>query len=940
MSVPRINSRIGRAVAFSQPATRRYVHQDSFRQHRFTRPLTPIRPRHQRRRSWPLGSSAIHNIPTTRAISFSRVLPNIAVKLVRIPAIIGGAAVGGLAYLQYQVTQAGNYAADTFRKTSEWASETAGGLFGGAKDIADQTKAGWERTKDGLGISEWWRNNISSGERSSDGDGRSGGPGGEPPEQSRAGAAAVVGSGAAFGYAQSPEDDERTDEESARDDQMMLLTRKMIEIRSMLQMIGQSNALVLPSIVVIGSQSSGKSSVLEAIVGHEFLPKGSNMITRRPIELTLVNTPDATAEYGEFPALGLGKITDFSHIQKTLTDLNLAVPAAECVSDDPIQLSIYSPNVPDLSLIDLPGYIQVSGLDQPAELKQRIADLCDTYIQPPNVILAISAADVDLANSTALRASRRVDPRGERTIGVVTKMDLVEASRGASILGDRKYPLRLGYVGVVSRVPQPSGGLFSRGSGNITNAITRNENAYFSAHPLEFGPEAELAVGTTTLRKKLMHVLEQTMASSLQGTSDAVQQELEEATYEFKVQYNDRPLSAESYLAESLDAFKHSFKEFAESFGRAQVRELLKEELDQRVLDLLAQRYWNKPINDLTPPLPELDPLSALPKTGHDSLYWHRKLDASTSSLTKLGIGRLATTVVANALQSEVDRLVAGSTFSSHPYAQQAITAAASGILNERFYSTSDQVENCIKPYKFEIEVEDSEWTRGRQNITDTLRGELKACEAAVKEVEKNVGGKKKLKDVMGFIDRIRKGDVVLEGDGIGGAGGFSADLLAKGREAIFLRDRAALLSLRLTALKSPPCATPTPTSKYTCPEIFLDVVASKLTATAVLFLNVELLSEFYHNFPRELDARLGRGLARDEVERFAMEDPKVRRHLEVIRRKEMLERVLGKMENLRALEGRERRREEVLVGKGRLPPPATAAGDEEKRKKGWGLFQ
>lgn len=689
--------------------------------------------------------------------------------------------IGGLAYLQYQATQAGNYAADAFRRTSDWVTDTAGGLFGGAKSIAEQTRTGWERTKDELGIKEWWRRNFFNGDGGSGGSGESGGPGGEPPKQSRAGAAAVAGTGAAFGYSQSPEDDERSGEESARDDQMMMLTKKMIEIRGMLQLIGQSDTLILPSIVVIGSQSSGKSSVLEAIVGHEFLPKGSNMITRRPIELTLVNTPDATAEYGEFPALGLGKITDFCQVQKTLTDLNLAVPAADCVSDDPIQLSIYSPNVPDLSLIDLPGYIQVSGLDQPSELKQKIADLCDKYIQPPNVILAISAADVDLANSTALRASRRVDPRGERTIGVVTKMDLVEPSRGASILGDRKYPLRLGYVGVVSRVPQAPGGLFSRGNSNITNAITKNENTYFSAHPLEFGPESELAVGTTTLRKKLMHVLEQTMASSLQATSDAVQQELEEATYEFKVQYNDRPLSAESYLAESLDAFKHSFKEFAESFGRPQVRELLKEELDQRVLDLLAQRYWNKPVNDLTPPPPEPDPLSALPKTGQDSLYWHRKLDASTSSLTKLGIGRLATTVVANALQSEVDRLIAGSTFASHAHAQQAITAAASGILNERFYSTSDQVENCIKPYKFEIDVEDSEWTKGKQNIINTLRGELKACEAAVKDVETNVGGKRKLKDVMNFIDRIRKGEVILEGDGIGGAGGFSAALLAKG---------------------------------------------------------------------------------------------------------------------------------------------------------------
>ena len=677
------------------------------------------------------------------------------------------------------MTEAGNYAADVFRRAGETASGAAGRVYNSARDIADQTMTGWERTKEKIELPEWLQTmlRVDEGHSSSGG---SSGEGGGSPKQSKSGAAVVAGTAAAFGYTQSPEEDNRSGEQVARDDQMMILTKKMIEIRNILQGVGQSNALTLPSIVVIGSQSSGKSSVLEAIVGHEFLPKGSNMVTRRPIELTLVNTPDGQAEYGEFPALGLGKITDFSQIQKTLTDLNLAVPATDCVSDDPIQLSISSPNVPDLSLIDLPGYIQVSGLDQPVELKQKIADLCDKYIQPPNVILAISAADVDLANSTALRASRRVDPRGERTIGVVTKMDLVDPQRGASILGDRKYPLRLGYVGVVTRVPQTTG-LFSRGSGNITNAIVKNENAYFSSHPLEFGRESELAVGTSTLRKKLMQVLEQTMAASLQGTSDAIHQELEEATYEFKVQYNDRPLSAESYLAESLDAFKHSFKEFAESFGRPQVRDLLKHELDQRVLDLLAQRYWNKPISDLGIAPLEPDPLSGLPKADSESLYWQRKLDASTSSLTKLGIGRLATTVVANALQTHIEQLIASSTFAAHPFARQAITTASSGILNERFYSTSDQVENCIKPYKFEIEVEDAEWAKGRQNISSVLKNELQACEAAVRRVEDNMGGKKKLKDVMGFIDRVRKGEVILEGNGSGGAGGFSAALLQKG---------------------------------------------------------------------------------------------------------------------------------------------------------------
>ena len=508
------------------------------------------------------------------------------------------------------------------------------------------------------------------------------------------------------------------------------------------------------------------------------------MVTRRPIELTLVNTPDAKVEYGEFPALGLGKVTDFAQIQRTLTDLNLAVPEADCVSDEPIQLSIYSPNVPDLSLTDLPGYIQITGLNQPLELKQKITDLCDRYIQPPNVILAISAADVDLANSTALRASRRVDPRGERTIGVITKLDLVEPARAVEILTDRKYPLRLGYVGVVSRVPNTTG-LFSKGNGKISDAISKNERAYFSSHPTEFGSQSPVEVGVQTLRMKLMRVLEQTMASSLQSTSDAVRQELEEAVYEFKVQYNDRPLSAESYLAENLDAFKHAFKGFTERFGRPQVRELLKQEIDQRVLDILAQRYWNKQVTELNEQAPESDPLSSLPKADTESLYWHRKLDASTSSLTKLGIGRLATTVVANAIQLHVDRLLAESTFATHPHAAQAIKEAASSILNDRFYGTSDQVENCIKPYKFEIEVDDLEWARGRDHASKLLQAEIRACENAFREVETQVGGKKKLSDVVGFVDRVRRGDVVLEGDGRGGAGGFSASLLTKGSRVL-----------------------------------------------------------------------------------------------------------------------------------------------------------
>ena len=659
-------------------------------------------------------------------------------------------------------------------------SGTAFGLFDGAKGVAEQTWKGWENTKEQVEVPDWMKKVLRL--EPGGGSGGSGGPGGDQgPKKSNSGAAVAVGAtAAAYGLDKSNEGDSRAEDDIAKDDQMMVLTKKMIEIRNILQKVGQSSSLTMPSIVVIGSQSSGKSSVLEAVVGHEFLPKGSNMVTRRPIELTLVNTSAGSDEYGEFPDLGLKRITDFSSIQRTLTELNLAVSDADCVSDEPIHLTVYSPNVPDLSLIDLPGYIQVVGQNQPMQLKQKISELCDKYIQPPNVILAISAADVDLANSTALRASRRVDPRGERTIGVITKMDLVEPTRGAAILNDKQYPLRLGYVGVVSKPPQ-SQGLFKMGHTNLTSAIVKNENAYFSSHPLEFGTDADVNVGTTTLRKKLMHVLEQTMSSSLQSTSDAIKQELEEATYEFKVQYNDRPLSAESYLAESLDAFKHSFKQFTEEFGRPQMHELLKSELDQKVLDLLAARYWNKPIPGLMPTQLEADDIASLPKADPDSIYWHRQLDASASALTKLGVGRLATTVVASSIQANVDKLVDSSSFASHPFARQAILEATSTILNERFYSTSDQVENCIKPYKFEIDIEQREWSQGREHAGHVLKKELKDCDSALTQLETAVGGRRKMKEVMAFVDKARKGDIIVEGDGRSGAGGYSAALLSKG---------------------------------------------------------------------------------------------------------------------------------------------------------------
>ncbi|KAK5657276.1 hypothetical protein OQA88_3335 [Cercophora sp. LCS_1] len=865
-------------------------------------------------------ANAYHNAVIVRNASFARVLPKLVVKFARIPALFGGLMVGGVAWIQYQAIQVSNSASEMFGNMKDTVTTTASGLWGSAVDIAEQTKRGWDSKKEQMEMPEWLSNLLQKEEGSGAGSGGSGGP--EPPKQSRVGVVgAASASAAAYGYDQSAEDDERTPEEAAKDDHMMHITKMMIEIRNLLHKVGQSNTVTLPAIVVIGSQSSGKSSVLEAIVGHEFLPKGSNMITRRPIELTLVNDPGARTDYAEFPDLGLHRITDFSLVQKNLTELNMSVPESECVSDDPIHLVIHSPRVPDLSLIDLPGYIQVAGENQPRELKRKISELCDKYIRGPNIILAISAADVDLANSTALQASRRVDPRGERTIGVITKMDLVDAEKGAAILLDKQYPLRLGYVGVISKLPQ-STGLFKRDTGNLLATISRNEKTYFNQRPELFGPDAKVNTGVVTLRKKLMQVLEHQMSSKLQVTQDAIQRELEETSYQFKVQYNEEPMTAEAYLAASLDDFKHLFHKYASTFGRPQMHELLKDALDQRVLDQLAARYWNKPISDLLPALPEPDNIADLPKADPKSHYWHLQLDTAASGLTRLGVGRLATTVVSSAIQNSVEQLINKSAFSKHPSARQVISEAAATVLADRSYTTSDGIEFSLKPYKYEVDIQPQEWAQGREHVAGVLKTELDHCQAAMKQLENVVGGRKKLKEVMTFVDKARRGEIHVEGETRNGAGGFSAALLAKGREAVFLRDRADIINMRMLAVKSRQCKSLE--NKYYCPEVFLDAVATKLTQTAVLFLNVEMLNDFYARFPREVETKLGEAMLGGGLDRFAREDPRIKRHLDLIRRKELLELVLSKIDSLTRLDGGNRDEREGRFG---LKRPTGSGG-------------
>ncbi|CAL5197887.1 unnamed protein product [Lathyrus oleraceus] len=210
----------------------------------------------------------------------------------------------------------------------------------------------------------------------------------------------------------------------------------------------------LPSVAVVGGQSSGKSSVLESIVGRDFLPRGSGIVTRRPLVLQLHRIEEGLQEYAEFLHLPKKRFTDFSMVRKEIEDeTNRMTGKSNQISPVPIHLSIYSPNVVNLTLVDLPGLTKVAVEGQPESIVQDIENLIHSYVDKPNcLILAITPANQDVATSDAVKVSRQVDPAGERTFGVLTKIDLMDKGTNAlDVLEGRSYRLRNPWVGIVNR---------------------------------------------------------------------------------------------------------------------------------------------------------------------------------------------------------------------------------------------------------------------------------------------------------------------------------------------------------------------------------------------------------------------------------------------------------------------------------------------------------
>ncbi|KAH6767338.1 dynamin-like protein [Perilla frutescens var. hirtella] len=277
---------------------------------------------------------------------------------------------------------------------------------------------------------------------------------------------------------------------------------------------GEESALptlwdALPSIAVVGGQSSGKSSVLESIVGKDFLPRGSGIVTRRPLVLQL-HRIDEGREYAEFGHLPRKKFTDFAAARKEIADeTDRETGRSKQISAVPIYLSIYSPNVVNLTLIDLPGLTKVAVDGQSESIVADIENMVRSYIEKPNcIILAVSPANQDLATSDAIKISREVDPKGERTFGVLTKIDLMDKGTDAvDILEGRSYKLQFPWIGVVNR----SQADINKNVDMI--AARRREREYFSETP-EYKNLAQ-RMGSEHLGKVLSKHLEAVIKSRI-----------------------------------------------------------------------------------------------------------------------------------------------------------------------------------------------------------------------------------------------------------------------------------------------------------------------------------------------------------------------------------------------------------------------------------------
>ncbi|KAM3875432.1 LOW QUALITY PROTEIN: interferon-induced GTP-binding protein Mx3-like [Diretmus argenteus] len=235
--------------------------------------------------------------------------------------------------------------------------------------------------------------------------------------------------------------------------------RPCIDLIDSLRSLGVEKDLALPAIAVIGDQSSGKSSVLEAL-SRVALPRGNGIVTRCPLELKMKRKRQGEDWYGKISYQSIEEeIDDPADVEKKIREAQDEMAGVGVgISEELISLEIASPDVPDLTLIDLPGIARVAIKGQPENIGDQIKKLIQKFITKQETLsLVVVPCNVDRVTTEALSMARVVDPLGERTLGILTKPDLVDKGTEdtvVKIIRNEVIPLKKGYMIVKCRGQQ------------------------------------------------------------------------------------------------------------------------------------------------------------------------------------------------------------------------------------------------------------------------------------------------------------------------------------------------------------------------------------------------------------------------------------------------------------------------------------------------------
>uniref|UniRef100_A0A4W4E4I8 Dynamin-type G domain-containing protein n=1 Tax=Electrophorus electricus TaxID=8005 RepID=A0A4W4E4I8_ELEEL len=348
--------------------------------------------------------------------------------------------------------------------------------------------------------------------------------------------------------------------------------RPYIEMIDYLRHIGIEKDLALPSIAVVGDQSSGKSSVLEALSGVA-LPRGSGIVTRCPLELKLRKLEAGT---------GWGAVISYRDVQETFTNpsqvesyvrkaQNMLAGDGVGICDELISLEITSPDVCNLTLIDLPGITRVPVKGQPEDIGDQIRRLILKFIEKKETInLVVVPCNVDIATTEALRMAQGVDPHGTRTLAILTKPDLVDKGAEADILQimqGKVVPLKKGYIIVRCR-----------GQSDINENIslaeaTRLETEFFRSHNHFSYLLDEERVTTRCLANRLTKDLVEHIKASLPSLTEQIQIRLSTVRLELKNYGQGPPLEPGKkgpYLSKRLLEFSDQISDLCRTGAKGE----------------------------------------------------------------------------------------------------------------------------------------------------------------------------------------------------------------------------------------------------------------------------------------------------------------------------------------------------------------------------------